>query len=256
MTRPPSFRTSGNGRSIPQKTSAMKTGSFLVSLMTLALAVPASAVSVIDSIYGAGVGSFELPTQPITNYITLRAGSPDLTGWTVGSGSIDVVKNNVWTASHGTYSLDMNGTLPSGAPDPGSISTTFATIVGATYQLQFDISGYLGYTNTTNPKVMEVAIKSVNLLDEVAELSKANHLFVATNTSNVLPLSLGWETRSVSFTATETRTSLTFTSKNTTNQSAMLLDNVRVELVSVPEPSAALLMGAAAFAIMLRRSRR
>jgi choice-of-anchor C domain-containing protein len=234
----------------------MKTGSLLVSLMTLALAAPASAVSVIDSIYGAGVGSFELPTQPITNYITLRAGSPDLTGWTVGSGSIDVVKSNIWNASQGSYSLDMNGTLPSGNPDPGSISTTFATIVGATYQLQFDISGYLGYTNTTNPKVMEVAIKAVNLLDEVAEISKADHLFIATNTSNVLPLSLAWETRTVSFTATESRTRLTFASKTTTNQSAMLLDNVRVELVSVPEPSAVILMGGAALAMLLRRPRR
>jgi choice-of-anchor C domain-containing protein len=233
----------------------MKTGSFLIPLVTLVLAAPASAVSVIDSIHGAGAGSFEVPTQSITNYITLRAGSPDLTGWTVGSGSIDVVKNNVWSASHGIYSLDMNGTLPSGLPDPGSISTTFGTIVGATYQLQFDISGYLGYTNTTNPKVMEVAIKSVNLLDEVAEISKANHLFVATNNANTLPLALSWDTRTVSFTATETRTRLTFTSKNTTNQSAMLLDNVRVELVSVPEPSAALLLGAASFVMIARRRR-
>jgi len=249
-------RTGGNGRFIPPTTSAMKTGPLLVSLMTLALAAPASAASVIDSIYGAGVGSFELPNQPMTNYITLRAGSSDLTGWTVGSGSIDVVKNNIWNASHGTYSLDMNGTLPSGTPDPGSISTTFATIVGATYQLQFDISGFLGFTSSTNPKQMEVSIKSVNLLDEVAEISKTDHLFVATNTSNSLPLSLGWETRSVSFTATETRTSLTFTSKTTTNQSAMLLDNVRVELVSVPEPSAAILLGSAALAWIVRRSRR
>ena len=245
----------GRAQAIPPP-AAMKTGLFLSALMSSVLAVPASAASVIDSIHGAGVGSFELPAQSITNFITLRAGSADLAGWTVGSGSIDVVKSNVWNPSHGTYSLDMNGTLPSGVPDPGSISTTFGTIVGATYQLQFDISGFLGFSSPANPKQMEVSIKSVNLLDEAAEISRTDHLFIATNTSNSLPLSLDWDTRSVSFTATETRTSLTFTSKTTTNQSAMLLDNVRVELVSVPEPSAAILVGTAALALAARRSRR
>ncbi len=227
----------------------------MIAPLFFACAVPASGTSVIDSIHGAGAGSFELPNQSIVNYITLREDSADLTGWTVGAGSIDVVKNNVWTSSHGSYSLDMNGTLPSGNPDPGSISTTFATIVGATYQLSFDISGYLGFGNPVNPKEMEVSVKSVNLLDEVAEISRTDHLFVATNTSNSVPLSLSWETRSLTFTATETRTSLTFTSKTTTNQSGMLLDNVSVQLLSVPEPSAAILMGAAALLLAGCRSR-
>lgn len=234
----------------------MKTAIIPIIAISSIVAPSAGAASVIDSIHGAGAGSFELPNQAITNYVTYRAGSTDLTGWTVGSGSVDHVKNNVWTPSHGNYSLDMNGTLASSAPDPGSITTTMATIVGATYRVSFDVSGFIGFSSPANPKEIELAVQAVNLLDEVAELSRTSHEFFATNNSNSLPLSLSWDSHNVTFTATETRTSITFTSKTTTNQSGILLDNVQVTLVAVPEPSAAFLLGTAALALAARRSRR
>ena len=234
----------------------MKSAIFPMVVLLGFVSSRASAASVIDSIHGAGAGSFELPNQTITNYATYRAGSTDLTGWTVGSGSVDHVKSNVWMPSNGSYSLDMNGTLASGAPDPGSITTTIGTIVGATYRISFDVSGFIGFSSPANPKELELSVKAVNLLDEAAEISRTNHQFLATNNSNSLPLLLSWESHNVEFTATETRTSISFTSKTTTNQSGILLDNVQVTLVAVPEPSAAFLLGTAAIALAARRSRR
>lgn len=72
----------------------------------------ADAANIIDSIYDIGAGSFENPDPNLTNFATLEQGSTDITAWTVGQGSIDWVRSNIWTAADGSYSLDMNGTAP------------------------------------------------------------------------------------------------------------------------------------------------
>jgi choice-of-anchor C domain-containing protein len=223
----------------------------------LLCAFPAHGANIIDSIYGVGAGSFEIPDPNIPTYENLAAGSTDLYGWTVGAGSVDWVRNTVWNASQGNYSIDMNGTAPGGdPPSVGSISTMIQTTIGTTYRVSFDISGFLGFGNPTNPKDLELSVKAIDLLNMATEISNSSHQFVATNTSTVLPLALNWQTRTVTFVATESQTSVTFTSKTTNNHSGMLLDNVNIETVQlVPEPSAAALGSIAAF-VLLRRRRR
>ena len=68
-------------------------------------------------------GSFE--NGPIINngFITLYAGSTEIPGWTVDSGSIDLI-GDYWTASDGSRSIDLNG------DGLGAISQTFDTISG------------------------------------------------------------------------------------------------------------------------------
>lgn len=222
----------------------------------LLCAFPAQGANIIDSIYGTGAGSFEIPNPNLPTYVDLPTGSTDITGWTVGSGSVDWVRNTVWSASHGEYSIDMNGTAPSGdPPSVGSIGTLISTTIGTTYSISFDITGYLGFNNPTNPKELELSVKAVDLLNVATEISNTTHQFTATNNSNSTPLLLDWVTRTVNFVATQSQTSLTFTSKTTNNHSGMLLDNVRIETIQlVPEPSAAALGSIAAF-ILLRRRR-
>ncbi len=223
----------------------------------LLCAFPVKGANIIDSIYGVGAGSFEIPDPNIPLYENLATGSTDLYGWTVGSGSVDWVRNTVWNASHGNYSIDMNGTVPSGnPPSVGSIHTMIPTTIGTTYRVTFDITGYLGFGNSANPKELELSVKAINIMDVATEISNSTHQFVATNTSTVLPLALNWQTQTVTFVATENQTSVTFTSKTTTNHSGMLLDNVTIDTVQlVPEPSAAALGSIAAF-MLLRRKRR
>ncbi len=216
----------------------------------------ASAANIIDSIYGIGAGSFEIPDPNITDYDTFTAGSTAMAGWTVGQASIDWVHQSIWTSSNGKYSLDMNGTDFTGpdAPEVGSVYTVIPTTAGSTYLISFDVSGYLSYGNSTNPKEMDVSVEAVNISNMLTEIHREQVLYTSTYTGSVTPLLLDWSTRSFTFIATEANTRITFISKVTNNTSGMILDNVSVELV--PEPGSAALLGAAGLMLLGRRSRR
>ena len=225
----------------------MKIRLFVISTLSLCLCSTAFSANLIDLQYGAGAGSFELPGHSNSQYVTLPGGSAVIMGWTVGGASIDWVKTSVWVSSQGTYSLDMNGTapIPTDPPQVGSISTNINTTVGYTYRVTFDISGYNSYGNTTNPKQMSV---SAGLVLQTFSLTSNYN-------GSTLPLALTWETRSFDFVAQPGSSStINFQSLITNNTSGMLLDNVRVELVAVPEPtSVALGLGALGLAAFRRR---
>lgn len=216
----------------------------------------ASAANIIDSIYGIGAGSFEIPDPGIDDYDTFTAGSTAMAGWTVGQASIDWVHQSIWTSSDGKYSLDMNGTDFTGpdAPEVGSVYTVIPTTAGSTYLISFDVSGYLNFGNPTNPKEMDVSVEAVNISNMLTEIHREQVQFTATNNSSTLPLVLDWSTRSFTFVATEANTRISFISKVTNNRSGMILDNVSVELV--PEPGSTALLGAAGLLLLSRRSRR
>ncbi len=227
----------------------MKARNLLVLSASLLFAIPAFSANIIDTTYGSGAGSFEAPgfSSP-PNFITLPDGSTLMTGWTVGgtNTSIDWAKSSVWNASQGGYSIDLNGTVISGNPPAvGSVSTVIPTTAGSTYRVTFDISGFLGYGNTTNPKELSLTAGGIT----------TNYSFFATSTSESYPgspLVLNWATATVDFVALAGSTStLTFTSLITNNDSGPLLDNVSVELI--PEPSAPLLLGLAGTVLAFRR---
>ena len=58
-----------------------------------------------------------------------------LTGWTIDSGTIDIVPNSYFRSSDGNWSVDMVGT-----PGIGSISQQVATVALNEYTLTFDLS--------------------------------------------------------------------------------------------------------------------
>jgi hypothetical protein len=168
-------------------------------------------------------------------------GSTVITGWTV------VTDVTAWigptnpfglTASQGSYFLDLTNYQP-GPPFAG-VSQAIATIPGAVYSLSFDLgsSNFWGRPDSLS-----------------ASAAGTSHSFVSpsTGTNN------DWTHESMQFTATGATTTVLL--QGTGGINYIGLDNVDVELVSlpaVPEPEtwALLLGGIGALAGRLRRASR
>lgn len=97
-----------------------------LALLTLATASPAFAASLITN------GSFETGAAP-GSFTTESAGSTDITGWTIASGSVDYI-GSYWAASDGARSIDIAGSAI------GALSQSFATTAGQKYLVTFDLS--------------------------------------------------------------------------------------------------------------------
>jgi choice-of-anchor C domain-containing protein len=174
-------------------------------------------------------GSFEAgPAMGGQHDVDVLAGSTAILGWTVfgtapdGFGAVDY-NGSPWDVSDGLHSIDLDGrnSLFSG------ISQTFATTLGQTYEVSFDLSG--------NPDGGPT-IKSVLVL---AGSASHNYTF---DTSGQSVTALNWASNSFLFTASTSATTLSFVSlTGTPNSYGALIDNVRVH--AVPEPSALLLLG-------------
>lgn len=178
-------------------------------------------------------GSFELPGTFVGGFTTYGTGSTAITGWTVGSGSVDLI-NTYWQAADGSYSLDMSG------GSAGSIWQTIGGLVaGEHYILSFALAG--------NPD--QGSVKS--LTAEVGATS-GTYTFDSTGKSHG---AMGWTTETLAFTATGSTELLRFTS-NTNTAYGPALDNVSVALAPVPLPAGAAAMGGAFGLLALLRRRR
>lgn len=209
-------------------------GKFLVAAcLGLSAIAPANA----NLVTNGGFEDVVLPTG--TSFVTLGAGSPALTGWTI-LGSVDHIRD-YWVPSEGAQSIDLNG-----FGLVGTISQTFATTVGQPYELTFDMAG--------NPDFGSVKSLLVQI-DSVAQLFS----FDSTGQSHG---AMGWITHSLVFTATDVLTTLMFQSL-TFDFPAIppiervfsfgpALDNVAVN--AVPVPAAVWLLGSALLGLgMIRR---
>ena len=171
-------------------------------------------------------GSFELGSYTSNPFDTLAAGNTNITGWTINSGSVDWI-GNYWDASEGSRSLDMSGL------SLGSISQTFDTVAGLTYQILFDMAGNVDGDPTT--KILDVTVAT----------PEVTQIFTFDTTGLARPDNMGWTTYSFFFTPNSSSTTLTFTSvldnPNDPIYYGAALDNVRVN--PVPEPGTMLLLG-------------
>lgn len=130
---------------------------------------------------------------------------PDITGWTVVSGSIDLI-GSYWDAFDGDRSIDLNGN------EPGAINQVFDTESGALYQVFFDMAG-----NPDDPG-LKVLVASANSMASEYEFDSTGK----THTE------MGWTEMSFIFQASSDSTTLEFASISPDSAYGPALDNVRV----------------------------
>jgi choice-of-anchor C domain-containing protein len=170
-------------------------------------------------------------------YATLGSTTGGLTGWTINSGSVDLI-GNYWQAQSGNQSLDL-----SGAAANGVISQTFNTLAGQTYGVSFWLAG-----NPDDTVKLKTGTVSVGNLTQ-------NFSFDTTGKSHA---SMGWIEQSFSFVASGNSSTLTFAShqlnpNGTLSSWGPALDNISVTAVPEPETYALLLAGLAMVGTVARR---
>jgi hypothetical protein len=162
-------------------------------------------------------GDFESPS--VSGFATFAAPSNFL-GWTVASGSVDIVASNFYAPASGLQSLDLNSVAS------GSVFQDVATSPGQAYQLTFS---YAANPLPDNPAFPAPAVKEMEARWNATVLGVLLHDSTGRTASNV-----GWQ--EYAFTVIGTRRDrLTFTSL-TAGSAGPAIDNVR--LSAVPEPPA------------------
>jgi choice-of-anchor C domain-containing protein len=182
----------------------------------LAIGVAATAANA-DLIYN---GSFEIGTLS-GSYTTLYAGSTNISGWTVDTGSIDYI-GSYWQASQGSRSIDMNGYYQAGAI---TVAQSLATVAGQQYRVTFDMAGNPDHGGQVKSLQVSAAGQSAAYTFDTTGKSRSN---------------MGWVTKTFDFVAAGPATTLSFASLMPTPEAwGPALDNVRME--AVPAPGAAFL---------------
>jgi choice-of-anchor C domain-containing protein len=164
-------------------------------------------------------GNFEQgPSIPSLNPIfSVAPGSDALTGWTVTSGSINIVTDNYWVPLSGHRSIVLSSS------GPGAVAQNLATSPGAVYRLTFWMSGE-PFSSPT--------IKNLRL---TAGATTQNQTF---DTTPAWEWDMAWSQRTFDFTATGSTTTLQLASLDAT-QWGPALDSMKVELVSAGVPGTA-----------------
>lgn len=186
-------------------------------------------------------GSFEAQNIVTGGFVdTFSAGfnPTGLNGWTVGSGSVDLVSSGLWDPADGNFSVDMNGN------QPGAIYQDLTGLVtGQVYDITFALAG--------NPYAQEIHTLGV----QVGMTAPVLHQF---DTSGLSNRNMGWVDQTYSFTATQDTMRLTFYSDSvgTERRAGPALDNIRIATAAVPLPATGLLLIGALGALGFSRRRR
>jgi choice-of-anchor C domain-containing protein len=179
----------------------------LIAMLVVAAAVGLPRPTSADHLNIIANGSFESGAAIPSGWFTTEGvGSTAITSWSVVSGGVDYI-GGLWSASDGLRSIDLN------ACSAGSISQTFATVAGNTYEVTFDMAG--------NPDggVKELSV-SAAATSETFTFDTAGKSLAA----------MGWVAKSFTFTATGTSTTLAFTSL-IAGCYGPALDNVKVAVL-------------------------
>lgn len=178
-------------------------------------------------------GGFESSTFN-GNFTTFSAGSTGLTGWTITTGSVDLI-NQYWAPSSGNYSLDLSGN------QDGTISQSFATVIGQKYVVSFDMAGNPDDKAIDPEKYLQVGLSQEPLY--------------TVNTTQTSRNNMGWITKSFVFQAVSAQSTLHFAGGQESAY-GVALDNISVTAVPEPETFAMLLAGLGVVGAVARRKRK
>jgi choice-of-anchor C domain-containing protein len=190
-------------------------------------------------------GSFENGNYYTPQWQRLFAGSTDLSNWTIGGVGVDwhvatdnpalnpaLTGHEFGPAQDGSLVIDfhLDGDFN------GTISQTFATSAGTTYQVSFYLAGVDWFSN---PRDIQVDVNGDTKIFSQAASD---------------PLNLVWGIKEFQFNATGSTATLTFSCTDVDGYWGPLLDNVSVEVV--PAPATMLLFGTGLAGLIASRLRR
>lgn len=156
-------------------------------------------------------GDFEVPEDVEVNGLIRIADNTFLHGWVLVDGDVEVVSAAIWQPASGQRSLDLSGS------SAGTIQQNIPTEIGQTYELRFAFSGYP--SPTPREKSMRVEISG-----------QPESFPFSVDSSSFMPENMNWEYKTITFTAVDTITVITFRSEIETN-TGPLIDDVSVSLV-------------------------
>ncbi|MEO5714730.1 MAG: DUF642 domain-containing protein, partial [Luteolibacter sp.] len=140
------------------------------------------------------------------------------TGWTMTGNRLAYASDGSYVATDGTKLLVLSG----GTATPNAvISQSITTTVGQTYQLSFDVGSLA--VNTAEQRL------KVDVAGTVSRLSQTESVFGNNSGTSV------WVSKTYTFTADSTSTTLTFSDISPTSAGIdLLLDNVKIQLPGGP----------------------
>ncbi len=193
-------------------------------------------------------------------YVSQRINPTALPGWTISTGTIDIVPSKYFASSAGNFSVDLIGT-----PRLGGIQQTVSTSVGTAYTLTFDFS-VNPFKNGRFDERDDTKVMQVQALGSDGATVLASQEFTGTVGTRT-KTNMEYTQETFSFTADGPQTTLVLQALAPLNMSPLVtlltircgpvIDNLDLEISAgasqLPEPASLGILGVGSLMLLKRR---